>query len=173
MTTEHSVFSDAHFNELLPWLEAAYPDEGCGLILQRADGSYYVMNCENLANKYHELDPEAYPRTARTFYMISPSIFLKAAKRGEHIAAIVHSHVEVGDYFSQEDIAAATLPRDNPDEPLEPSYPGTDYLVVSVRGGRADHATVFRFDEAQGAFIAAHTFAVASADGGYAIQREL
>lgn len=163
-----SLWSQDNFADLLPWLESAYPDEGCGLILQRADGTSYFLRCENLANKYHQMDPEAYPRTARTFYMINPSEFLKAEKRGERVAVVVHSHVEVGDYFSAEDIAAATMPRFEPDEPLEPSYPGTDYLVVSVRASAADHATVFRFDDATRSFLPALRFAIA---GGVA-QRE-
>lgn len=156
-----TLWSQDNFSALIPWLEAASPDEGCGLILERADGSSYFLKCENLANKYHAMDPETYPRTARTFYMINPSEFLKAGKRGERVAAVVHSHVEVGDYFSAEDIAAATMPRFEPDEPLEPSYPGTDYLVVSVRGGVADHATVFRFDDARREFVGVLRFVIA------------
>jgi [CysO sulfur-carrier protein]-S-L-cysteine hydrolase len=160
----NALWSRDNFAQILPWLESAYPDEGCGLILVREDGSSYVHNCENLANKYHAMDPETYPRTARTFYMINPSEFVKAERRGERVAVVVHSHVEVGDYFSAEDVAAATMPRLTPEEPLEPSYPGTDYLVVSVRDGRADHATVFRFDEATHGFVAALRFAIAGGE---------
>ena len=124
------------------------------------DGSVEVERCENLANKYHELDPETYPRTAETFYMIDPMAFRRAERRGASVAVVFHSHADVGDYFSDEDVAAATMPRLDPSEPLEPSHPGTDYLVVSVREGVADHATLFRFDAEAEAFEPTLTIAI-------------
>ena len=42
--------------------------------------------------------------------MINPMEFVKAEKRGESVIAIVHSHADVGDYFSSEDIAGALIP---------------------------------------------------------------
>ncbi|MBA2665100.1 MAG: Mov34/MPN/PAD-1 family protein [Bradymonadaceae bacterium] len=151
-------WSAENLQAIVSWLEAAYPEEGCGLLLQDASGAYRVHTCENLANKYHAMDPESYPRTARDFYMLNPIEFVKAEDRNERVAAVFHSHPDVGDYFSAEDIAAAVLPRDFDDEPLSPSYPGTDYLVVSVRAGKADHATLFRFDDALASFVGVETF---------------
>lgn len=144
--------------ELTLWVAEAYPEEGCGLVLENAEGGWRFHPCKNVADKYHRLDPEQYPGTARNFYMIDPMEFVRVDERNEQIAAIVHSHPDVGDYFSAEDIAAATFPRDSEDEPLEPIYPDTDYLVVSVRGGEADGATLFRFDEAAGAFQGVRRF---------------
>lgn len=134
-------------DEAVRWVAKAYPEEGCGLILQGAEG-FRFLACENLANKYNALDPETYPRTARTFYIINPIEFVRAEDRGEHVAVVVHSHADVGDYFSDEDVAGALLPKFDDDEPHEPSHPGTDYLVVSVREGGPDHASLFRFDAA-------------------------
>jgi proteasome lid subunit RPN8/RPN11 len=133
--------------EAIDWVQSAYPEEGCGLILETDDG-YRFHATENLANKYHEADPETYPRTAKTFYIINPVEFMDAEDRGERVAVVVHSHADVGDYFSDEDVAAALMPQFDEDDPPEPAHPGTDYLVVSVRDGTADHASLFRFDAA-------------------------
>ncbi len=126
------------------WLEEHYPEEGCGIIVDSDSGPRFIA-CENLANKYHALDPEMYPRTAETFYIINPMEFAKAEGRGEEVRYIVHSHADVGDYFSDEDVAGALIPTED-GEAKEPSYPGIGYLVVSVRDGAADHATLFEFD---------------------------
>lgn len=142
---ERQKWSDELLDEIVDWLEDAYPVEGCGLVLEK-DGQRRFLKTKNLADKYHELDPEEFPRTAREFYIIDPREFMRAEDRGERVAVVVHSHADVGDYFSDEDVNAATMPRDSEDEPLEPSHPGADYLVVSTREDGADHATLFRFD---------------------------
>ncbi|MFB6351391.1 MAG: Mov34/MPN/PAD-1 family protein [Bradymonadaceae bacterium] len=108
-------------------------------------GSYWRPRRATI-DEYHEMDPEAFPRTAREFYVIDPREFMKAEGRGEEVAVVFHSHADVGDYFSDEDVDAATLPREE-GEPWEEAHPGVDYLVVSVRDGEADHATLFRFEE--------------------------
>ena len=144
---EREDWTDEILDQVVSWCEQAYPVEGCGLIVEEEGGGLRVIETENLADKYHELDPETYPRTAREFYIIDPREFMKVEDRGESIAVVFHSHADVGDYFSEEDVAAATMPRESEDEPLEPSHPGVDWLVVSTREDGADHATVFRFDE--------------------------
>jgi len=130
--------------DAVQWVAKAYPEEGCGLILSGPDG-YRFLATENLANRYHALDPETYPRTARTFYIINPIEFMRAEDRGERVAVVVHSHADVGDYFSDEDVAGALMPAFD-DDPAEPSHPGTDYLVVSVRESGPDRASLFAFD---------------------------
>ena len=141
-----TMWTSERVAEISAWVEAAYPDEGCGLIMRRASGEIEVLKCENLAEKYHALDPEMYPRTARTFYIINPAEFIRAERRGDEVLVIFHSHADVGDYFSDEDVAGATMPRVDGDGGPEPSHPGVDFLVVSVREGAADHATLFTFD---------------------------
>lgn len=130
---------------LLSWLEKAYPAEGCGLILRDSAGREVFEACENVIDKYHRLDPEQYPRTSRDFYMIDPRAFLRAAEDDLEVVAIVHSHPDAGDYFSDADVAAALMPDTEEGEPLEPIYPGADYLVISVREGRAKAGTLYRF----------------------------
>lgn len=130
--------------QLVRWLEEAYPEEGCGLIVE-SEGRLEFRGCDNVIERYHELDPEEYPFTAREFYMIDPREFMGVDDRGETLEVIVHSHPDTDDYFSDRDTEAALLPAAE-DEPREPSYPGTDYLVVSVRDGRAKSASLYRFD---------------------------
>ncbi len=137
---------------LVPWLEDAYPEEGCGLVLEKKGEIPRFLGCDNVIDRYHELDPEAYPRTAKDFYMIDPREFMKAEDRGESVSAIVHSHPDTGDYFSDSDLEAALMPRDDVDDPVEPIYPGADYLVVSVCEGRAKEASLYRFDEEKARF---------------------
>ena len=131
-------------DDVVAWVATSYPNEGCGLVVHGAAG-FRVIETPNLADKYHAVDPAMYPRTARTFYIINPLEFIDAEERGEEVVAVVHSHCDVGDYFSDEDIAAAVMPRFEPDETLEPAHPGVDYLVVSVREAGSDAVSLFRF----------------------------
>lgn len=138
--------------EMVQWLEQAYPREGCGLIVEDDDGRWTFQACENVIDKYHELDPQAYPRTSRDFYMIDPQAFLEVEKGDGQLAVIVHSHPDTGDYFSDADVQAALMPREGEDGPVEALHPGVDYLVVSVCDGRAQSASLYRLDEQRGEF---------------------
>lgn len=146
-STASDLWSDDRLDAIVEWVESAYPEEGCGLVLRDAStGEYRVLECENLADKYHEMDPEQYPRTAREFYVVDPMEFMRAEDRGESVEVVFHSHADHEDYFSDEDVAAATMERESDDEAWEASHPGVDYLVVSVREGEARHGTLYRFD---------------------------
>jgi proteasome lid subunit RPN8/RPN11 len=129
---------------------AEYPNEACGFLTGPAADPSRVdraVRAVNLADKYHALDPEAFPRTARTFYLIDGRLIMKSFEEGEAngqpVKVIYHSHCEVGAYFSAEDQAGAA-----PEGVL--SYPVT-YLVVSVRGGVVDDHKLFTFRD--GAWI--------------------
>lgn len=128
-------------------VEAAYPEEGCGLVVEKPDGQLYVDCCDNLADKYHEADPENFPRTAETFYIIDPKKFIDVDKRGESIRLVFHSHVDRGDYFSDRDRQAGVIGGEPGEQSAEPAHPGADFLVVSVREQTAKKATIFSFDE--------------------------
>ena len=145
-------WSQRLWEAIIAWLEEAYPEEGCGLVVREPEGDAAFRRCENVIDRYHEHDPEQYPRTARDFYMIDPREFLKVEERGEKLEAIVHSHPDAGDYFSDADVDAALMPGSSEDDPVEPLYPGADYLVVSVRQGKAVQASLYRFDGAAEAF---------------------
>jgi proteasome lid subunit RPN8/RPN11 len=58
---------------------------------------------------------------------------------GGEIAAVWHSHVETGAYFSAKDRADAIVDG-------APAVPGADYLVLGVRGGRVTEVRRYRWD---------------------------
>lgn len=108
-------------------------EEACGVISGSA-GDLVADTQErlpNLANKYHAMDPEGYPRTGRTYFLIDPLKFSKkvreAESSGKPIKVLWHSHLDCGAYFSDTDSQTALAGGD------EPSY-DLAFLVVSVRG---------------------------------------
>lgn len=133
-------------SEVLRHLEAAYPNEGCGLILRTRSGGYRIVPMENAQDRYHARDPERFPRTSRTAYLFDPKEWLgvsEAADRdGDTVACVFHSHADVGAYFSAEDREMAA-----PDG--FPVLPGASYLVVAVDSGKATAAKLFWWNEHQ------------------------
>jgi proteasome lid subunit RPN8/RPN11 len=108
-------------------------EEACGVIDGPA-GDLLADRAErlpNLANRYHAMDPEGYPRTGRTYFLIDPLKFSKKVRAGEDagrpIKVLYHSHLDCGAYFSETDAQTALAGGE------EPSY-DLAFLVVSVRG---------------------------------------
>ena len=128
------VWLEITFEDIAASLVASYPHEGCGFVVESASGIHW-RPCENVA------------RDTTTFFAIDPIEFIRAEDRGARVIAIVHSHADLGDHFSEDDVAGALIPGDPP----QPTYPGVDHLVVSVRRGRAEAASIFRFD--RGGFL--------------------
>ncbi len=132
--------------------EAEYPNECCGMIMASKDGEALtrVRPCKNAQDKYHAVDPEAFPRQAKTAYFIEPIELLRIDKElsanEERIAAIYHSHPDVGAYFSEEDIRQAA-----PDG--EPMYPGAAYVVLSVAQGKVDNHKIFYWDAESATYV--------------------
>ncbi len=114
---------DALYAHAAEW----FPKECCALIVAGASGGRAVL-ADNLQDKYHQLDPEMYPRTAEQAYLLDPRLLAQAESDGERIVAIVHSHCRVGAYFSDKDQEDARSPFD--DGPL---YPGVDYVVLDAQ----------------------------------------
>ncbi|MGE0785783.1 MAG: Mov34/MPN/PAD-1 family protein [Sandaracinaceae bacterium] len=89
-----------------------YPSECCGFVTGPASDMARLdraIRADNEADRYHELDPERFPRTSRTYFKINE---LKAARAfdrqredGQPIKVIYHSHCAAGAYFSAEDAA--------------------------------------------------------------------
>ncbi len=129
-------------SEVLSHLEAAWPKEGCGLVLRDGTGRLRVRPMENAYDRYRAADPERYPRTSRTAYAFAAreqiAVEREQKARGERTVCIFHSHVEVGAYFSAEDEAQAAP------EGL-PLFPGVAWLVVAVNGGRTTAAKLYRW----------------------------
>ena len=123
--------------------ERDYPSEACGLVFEGPAGER-VVEVANVVDRYHARDPERFPRTARTAYLLDPKAQLEALESadaaGEKLAVVYHSHTDVGAYFSEEDRAQALSAGG------EPLLPGVEYLVLSVRAGRCDALECFRYE---------------------------
>jgi proteasome lid subunit RPN8/RPN11 len=129
-------------------------EEACGYLTGPAGERVLCdesVELQNLANRYHELDAETYPRTGRTYFLLDPLKFAKAVERGAEngrpVRVLYHSHLDVGAYFSETDAAAATMGGD------KPSYEGLLYLVTSVRSGTVDDHKIFRWDGPSRSFV--------------------
>lgn len=129
-------------SEIIRHLEAAYPQEGCGVILRGAAGAWRIHGLPNAYDRYHAADPVRFPRTSRTAYLFEPGDWLALLKeadaRGEQLACVFHSHVNGIADFSAEDRAQAAPGG-------LPLLPDISYLVVAVNAGRATEARLFRW----------------------------
>lgn len=112
-----------------------YPNESCGFVFGPADEPHKLNASErqlNEADKFHELDPVTFPRTARTYFKINElraaRAFDQGADSGRPVKVIYHSHCDAGAYFSAED--AATFAADN-----QLMWPCA-FIVVSVMEGK-------------------------------------
>jgi len=125
--------------------EEGYPDEVCGIVIGKAADpkTNAVRRCLNVANTYHQEDPIRYPRDARTAYIMDPQdllrIQLEADAKGLDFLVIYHSHTDHDAYFSPTDRELALFEG-------EPLWPGTQYLVVSVRNKKAQDFKLFIWD---------------------------
>jgi proteasome lid subunit RPN8/RPN11 len=129
-------------------------EEACGYLTGPDADAFFcdeAVPLVNLANRYHAMDPEAYPRTGKTYFLIDPLKFAKAVdastKNGRPVRILYHSHLDVGAYFSPTDAAAATMGGD------KPSYEQLRYLVTSIRQGVVDDHKLFAWDDAGKAFV--------------------
>jgi [CysO sulfur-carrier protein]-S-L-cysteine hydrolase len=133
-----------------------YPEEGCGVLSGPAgngllDGWHPIAN---VLNRMHGEEPERYPRTAAEGYFMDPLEQLRLerglAREGRAVKVIVHTHVDVGAYFSAEDKTRALWPGMN-----LPLLPGMVYLVCGIKARRPDGAILAWFDDATGDFATA------------------
>jgi proteasome lid subunit RPN8/RPN11 len=102
------ALSSALLTQIYRHCIAGYPDEACGILMGPLDGAAtQVAPCTNIQNDLHKSDPAAYPRDARTAYLIDPKDLFRltreARDQGGEFKAIFHSHADVGAYFSDED----------------------------------------------------------------------
>jgi proteasome lid subunit RPN8/RPN11 len=132
----------------------AKDEEACGYLTGPSEVASLCdesVPLQNLANRYHELDPQTYPRTGRTYFLLDPLKFSKAVAAGptsgRPVRVLYHSHLDVGAYFSETDAASATMGGD------KPSYDGLFYLVTSVRKGVVDDHKLFAWDPVTKKFV--------------------
>jgi adenylyltransferase/sulfurtransferase len=139
--------------EALPAIAAharsTYPAECCGLILRDAAGAFRFEPVANVAGT--SAGQKTSSRGQRDGYVMDGKQLLETLEaneaRGGSLYAIVHSHPDVGAYFSREDKDMALGGGD------EPLWPGVRYLVVSVRAGAVDGARLYTWDAAARNFV--------------------
>jgi|GEM_PF-1135358 proteasome lid subunit RPN8/RPN11 len=129
------------------WAMAAYPNEGCGLLVER-QRTLEVVCCENLQDELHQLDPARYPRTAQTAYNLDPRVFCEVEDSGGRVRGIFHSHPDRGAYFSDEDSLCAL----GGDVGGQPVLPGVDYVVLSARRDGVDDRKLFHWESEERVF---------------------
>lgn len=128
-----------------------YPFECCGSVLEdTASGRQIALRCKNIQNELHESDPENYPRDAHNAYTISPEDILKINRmvyeQNYKLLAIYHSHPDNKAYFSEKDYSFAVFDQ-------EPSYPGTDYIIVSIVEKRVKETVCFSWNNISKKFL--------------------
>jgi [CysO sulfur-carrier protein]-S-L-cysteine hydrolase len=127
---------------------SVYPAECCGLVVADAKGALRFVPVPNVAGTAQGAGTSR--RTRRDGYVMDPQLVLQvigdAEAQGGRVAAIVHSHPDVGAYFSKEDKDMALGGGE------EPLWPGVDYLVVSCKASGVDDARLYRWDPLQRAF---------------------
>jgi [CysO sulfur-carrier protein]-S-L-cysteine hydrolase len=157
-TRGHVRIQRAALDEVERAARAAYgrDEEACGflsgplgdpLLCDRA------VELENLANKYHRVDPEGHPRTGREYFKINALTFGRSIERGASeerpVKVFFHSHLDCGAYFSAEDAASMTMGTgDAPTHELA-------YLVTAVDKGEVTAHRLFIWDDATKSFVEA------------------
>jgi proteasome lid subunit RPN8/RPN11 len=133
--------------------EREYPYECCGFVIGDASLEE-VRPIANIQNEKHAADPVAHPRDARTAYLMDPraqiAVLGEIDRRGLALRIVYHSHPDHDAYFSQTDRRQACA-----FDPEYPDYPGTAYVVLSIRQGRFSRAAAFTWDDASHDFVEA------------------
>jgi len=108
---------------------------------------------ENLANKYHRVDPAAHPRTGREYFKINALVFERALAKGREgenpVKVFFHSHLDCGAYFSAEDAASMTMGGGD-----APTYE-LAYLVTAVDNGEVTAHKLFVWEPTSRKFVEA------------------
>jgi proteasome lid subunit RPN8/RPN11 len=148
--------SEAALTEIERAAREAYArdEEACGYIEGPASQPLLAdraVELENLANKYHRVDPENHPRTGREYFKINALKFERAIRDGEStgrpVKVFFHSHLDCGAYFSAEDAASMTMGGTG-----APSFE-LAYLVTAVDRGEITAHKLFIWDGAGRAFV--------------------
>jgi proteasome lid subunit RPN8/RPN11 len=137
---------------------AAYArdEEACGYLSGPAGDALladHAVELENLANKYHQVDPEGHPRTGREYFKINALKFERAIAEGiqteRPVKVFFHSHLDCGAYFSAEDAASMTMGNTG-----GPSF-ALAYLVTAVDKGEVTAHRLFIWDDPTKTFVEA------------------
>ncbi len=105
--------------------ESTFPKECCGVMVG-ADG--VVRRAVALPNTYEGPQEDFFVMDPRDLGRVDE----EARQTGEGVVGVFHSHPNCDAYFSKRD--------------LENSCPWFSYLVLSIKGGKFDHANSYRAD---------------------------
>jgi proteasome lid subunit RPN8/RPN11 len=134
--------------EIAAHARSTYPAECCGIVISGREGKPRFVPIANIAGTAEARGTSR--RTGRDGYVMDPKALLEALslaeEEGGSLRVIVHSHPDVGAYFSKEDRDMA-LGGGN-----DPLWPGVDYLVVSCRENGVDGARLYSWDPARSDF---------------------
>ena len=146
------VISRLAFETMTAQAEREFPFECCGFII--GDASDEVRPIRNIQNEKHAADPTTFQRDARTAYLMDAkeqlAVLQEIDRRKLKLKAVYHSHPDHEAYFSATDRAQACS-----FDPIEPDYPETAYIVISVRGGKLAAAAAFVWEKEQRDFVEA------------------
>jgi len=141
----------ANMDAMIAHAEREFPFECCGFII--GDGAIEeVRPIANIQNRKHGEDPAAFPRDARTAFLMDPkehlAVMNELDRRKFELRSVYHSHPDHDAYFSATDRAQACS-----FDPSEPDYPDTFYIVMSIRSGRFVNAAAFVWDSDKKEFV--------------------
>ena len=113
------------WEKMVSHVESTFPKEGCGLMIG-SDG--VVQEAVPV--------PNSYTGPQEDFFVIDPKdlhrVDRESREKGLDVLGVFHSHPDCDAYFSKRD--------------LEHSCPWFSYVVLSIKGGRFDHANSYRPD---------------------------
>jgi proteasome lid subunit RPN8/RPN11 len=137
-------------NELCAHALETLPEECCGLIVGDERQRFVrLVRCRNEMTRLHHEDPQSHPRDGRSAFWMNEGDYLQAreqaAAEGQQVTAVYHSHVGVGSYLSEEDLAYA-------EHDFFP-FPEADQLVVAVFDRHVKHIAAFQRPAPGQAFV--------------------
>lgn len=139
-----ALITGASMDAMIVQGEREFPFECCGFIIGDAT-TEEVRPITNIQNRKHAEDPAAFPRDARTAFLMEPrehlAVMNEVDRRKLGLFAVYHSHPDHDAYFSATDrVQACSF------DPSEPDYPDTIYIVMSIRDGKFARAAAFGWD---------------------------
>jgi proteasome lid subunit RPN8/RPN11 len=132
------LISAEHLEQLCAQLQAAYPEEGCGLLI--GTWSRHLTTVEHIVPA-HNAWPVAEER--RTRYEIAPDLIARAdreaGRSGHDIVGVYHSHPDHSAELSAQD--------------LDGAWPDLSYLIVSVQNQNVSSILSYRITGEASAFV--------------------
>jgi len=146
--------SRANMDAIIKQAQREFPYECCGFIIGPSgnDAPDELRPIANIQNDEHARDPNAFPRDARTAFLMDPKAHLAVMReiddRKLALKIVYHSHPDHDAYFSPTDRRQACS-----FDPDQPDYPDTAYIVMSIMDCRFSRAAAFVWDPAQKGFV--------------------